>query len=286
MPVSPSLHARPSALRQQGGILLKLLLGLVILLLIGAALLFKLRPELFTMFQSTPTIPVPSTAQVPVKKPKPIVPPSDSRQLVQAVLLSSEDVLGELMARGDQVYKKPQSQLFEGSVSNPCTAPAKASGTFYCARNKTLYIDLGQLQQLQRDYPAEGAVAQAYLIMRSVSQHASAQTGLYARFKMARQIAGKGKEGEELKLRFNLLKDCFTGVWAGYARKRLDWLEERHLSAALIAANVVTQRRLQQDSTSQWPEPISHGTSSQREYALKQGFESGDPMTCDPFIRP
>ena len=38
MPVPLSLHACPSALRQQGGILLKLLLGLVILLLIGAAL--------------------------------------------------------------------------------------------------------------------------------------------------------------------------------------------------------------------------------------------------------
>ena len=119
MPVSPSLHARPSVLRQQGGILLKLLLGLVILLLIGAALLFKLRPELLATLQTTPAIPTPSTAQAPVEKPKPIVPPSDSRQLLQAVLLSSEDVLGELMARADQVYKKPQSQLFEGSVSNP-----------------------------------------------------------------------------------------------------------------------------------------------------------------------
>lgn len=286
MPVLPSLHARPSALRQQGGILLKLLLGLVILLVIGAALLFKLRPELFAMLQSTPVIPAPSTAQVPVEKPKPIVPPSDSRQLVQAVLLSSEDVLGELMARGDQVYKKPKSQLFEGSVSNPCTTPAKASGTFYCARNKTLYIDLGQLHQLQTDYPAEGAVAQAYLIMRPVSEHVGTQTGIYARFNMAQQMAGKGKDSDELALRFNLLKDCLTGVWAGYARKRLNWLEERHLGAALIAANVVTQRRLQQNNGIQWPEPISHGTSSQREYALKQGFESGNPMTCDPFIRP
>lgn len=286
MPVSPSLHARPSASRQQGGILLKLLLGLVILLLIGAAMLFKLRPELFTMFQSTPAMPAPSAAQTAAEKPKPIVPPSDSRQLIQEVLLSSEDVLGELLARGDQVYKKPQTQLFEGSVSNPCTAPAKASGTFFCARNKTLYIDLGQLQQLQNDYPAEGAVAQAYLIVRPLAQHASNQTGLYARFNMARQIAGKSKESEELTLRFNLLKDCFTGIWASYANKRLTWLEERYLNDALIAANVVTQQRMQMNNTSQWPEPVSHGTSSQREYALKQGFESGNPMTCDPFIRP
>ena len=286
MPVSPSLHARPAALRQQGGILLKLLLGLVILLLIGAALLFKLRPELFTMLQSTPAIPVPSTAQAPVEKPRPVVPPSDSRQLVQAVLLSSEDVLGELMARADQVYKKPKSQLFEGSVSNPCTAPAKASGTFYCIKNKTLYIDLGQLQQLQSDYPAEGAIAQAYLIMRPVSQHVSTQTGVYARFNMAQQMAGKGKDSDQIMQRFNLLKDCITGVWASYARKRLNWLEERQLGAAVIAANVVTQQRLQQNSAIQWPEPISHGTSSQREYALKLGFASGDPMSCDPLIRP
>lgn len=286
MPVPPSLHACPSALRQQGGILLKLLLGLVILLLIGAALLFKLRPELLATLQTRPAIPASSATQAPVEKPKPIVPPSDSRQLVQTVLLSSEDVLGELMARGDQVYKKPNSELFEGSVSNPCTAPAKASGTFYCPKNKTLYIDLAQLQQLQTDYPAEGAVAQAYLIIRPLSQHVTAQTGLYARFNMAQQMAGKGKESDELQLRFDLLKDCLTGVWAGYARKRLDWLEERHLGAALIAANVVTQRRLQLGGTSQWPEPISHGTSSQREYALRQGFASGDPKSCDPFIHP
>jgi len=286
MPVSPSLHARPSVLRQQGGILLKLLLGLVILLLIGAALLFWLRPELFATLQSGSAIPAPTTAQAPVEKPKPIVPPRDSRQLIKAVLRSSEDVIGELLARGDQVYKKPQSELFEGSVSNPCTTPVKASGTFYCYKNKTLYIDLAQLQQLQTDYPKEGAIAQAYLIMRPMIQHVSAQTPVYARFSMAEQMAGKGKDGDELKLRFSLLRDCMTGIWAGYARQRLPWLEGSQLSAALTAAHVVTQQRMQQNSTSQWPEPLSHGTSSQREYAFRQGFESGDPTSCDPLIRP
>ena len=106
MPVPLSLHACPSVLRQQGGILLKLLLGLVILLLIGAALLFKLRPELLATLQTKPAIPASSAVQAPVENPKPIVPPSDSRQLVQTVLLSSEDVLGELMARGEQVYER------------------------------------------------------------------------------------------------------------------------------------------------------------------------------------
>lgn len=286
MPNSPSLHARPSAPQQQGGILLKLLLGLVILLLIAAALLFKLRPELFGGLQSSPSLSAPLSAPAPARPSRPPTPPADSRQLVQDVLLSTESVLGELLARSDQVYKQPHSELFEGSVSTPCTAPARASGTFYCDLNKTLYIDLGQLQQLQADYPAEGAVAQAYLIVRPLGQHVSAQTGLLARFNMAQQMAGKGKEGDELKLRFNLLKDCFTGVWAGYARKRLQWLEEPQLGAALIAANAVTQQRLQQDGSKLWPEPISHGTSRQREDALRQGFASGDPMTCDPFIRP
>ncbi len=286
MPVSPSLHARPSVLRQQGGILLKLLLGMVILLLIGAALLFWLRPELFATLQSGSAIPAPTTAQAPVEKPKPIVPPRDSRQLIKAVLRSSEDVIGELLARGDQVYKKPQSELFEGSVSNPCTTPVKASGTFYCHKNKMLYIDLAQLQQLQTDYPKEGAIAQAYLIMRPMIQHVSAQTPVYARFSMAEQMAGKGKDGDELKLRFSLLRDCMTGIWAGYARQRLPWLEGSQLSSALTAAHVVTQQRMQQNSTSQWPEPLSHGTSSQREYAFRQGFESGDPTSCDPLIRP
>lgn len=286
MPVSPSQHARPSALRQRGGILLKLLLGLVILLLIGAALLFKLRPELFATLQTTPAIPAPSTAQAPVEKPKPIVPPSDSRQLITAVLRSSEDILGELLARGDQVYKKPQSELFEGQVNNPCTAPASAAGTFYCHKNKTLYVDLAQLQQLQTDYPEEGDVAQAYLIMRPVIQHVSAQTPVYARFSMAEQMAGKGKEGDELKLRFNLLRDCMTGIWAGYARQRLNWIESSQISAALTAAHVVTQQRMQQDRLNHWPEPLGHGTSSQREYAFRQGFDTGNPMSCDPMIQP
>lgn len=273
------LHALKPFKSQNGSASLKLL-GLISLGLLGIVMLFNLSPEQFTALQTKPSTPRPlESIEI-----GPAVAPTDSRELAQAVLHSSDAIFAELMARGDMAYQKPQIAQFHGHINSPCSAPHKASGTFYCLRNETLYLDFDQLEKLQHDSPSAGAIAQAYLIVRPLSQHLISQAGYQARFDRAIKASGSATSRNEINLRLELLKDCATGLWFSYALERLDWLEGNQLSAGLKAAHAAAQQdRKQKSANIQQPGALSPDTQSRREQALMLGFKGGTPSNCTPF---
>ena len=84
-------------------------------------------------------------------------------------------------------------------------------------------------------------------------------------------------------MRFELQADYFAGVWAHYTAKK-DLLEAGDIDEALRAANAIGDDRIQRETQGRViPESFTHGTSAQRVYWFKKGYESGDLAGGDTF---
>ena len=91
-------------------------------------------------------------------------------------------------------------------------------------------------------------------------------------------------EVNRLSVKMELQADCFAGVWGKYAEAADADAGRGDLQAALNAAQAIGDDRLQQQSQGRVvPDSFTHGTSQQRYTWFKQGFDSGDPNTCNTF---
>ncbi len=93
------------------------------------------------------------------------------------------------------------------------------------------------------------------------------------------------KEYNKLSVKLELQADFFAGVWAHHAQNLKDFrLEEGDIEEALNAANAIGDDKLQQQSQGEVvPDAFTHGTSAQRMYWFKKGFETGDIKQGDTF---
>lgn len=87
---------------------------------------------------------------------------------------------------------------------------------------------------------------------------------------------------ESVKL--ELQADFLAGVWAHHANKLRKILEPGDIESALNAANAIGDDRLQQQSGGNVvPDSFTHGTSKQRMYWFKKGFDTGDITQGNTF---
>ena len=133
-------------------------------------------------------------------------------------------------------------------------------------------------------FQAAGDFAQAYVIAHEVGHHVQTLLGISAKIQAARQ-QGRQMQGDGgLLVRQELQADCFAGVWANRAQKRLNWLEPGDIEEALNAANAIGDDRLQQQGQGRVvPDSFTHGTSAQRVRWFKTGFGQGQITQCDTF---
>lgn len=91
-------------------------------------------------------------------------------------------------------------------------------------------------------------------------------------------------ESNAISVRTELQADCFSGVWARYARDDLGTLEPGDISEAMNAAKQIGDDTLQRNA-GQAPQPhtFSHGTSAQRQAWFSRGYETGAVDACDTF---
>jgi predicted metalloprotease len=84
-------------------------------------------------------------------------------------------------------------------------------------------------------------------------------------------------EYNKLSVKLELQADFLAGVWANHAQQMSNILEPGDLEAALKAANAIGDDKLQKESQGYIvPDAFTHGTSAQRMYWFKKGFETGD----------
>jgi predicted metalloprotease len=80
-----------------------------------------------------------------------------------------------------------------------------------------------------------------------------------------------------------LQADFYAGVWAHDAQKE-KILESGDIDEALNAANAIGDDRLQKEARGTIvPDAFTHGTSQQRMYWFKKGYDTGDINQGDTF---
>ena len=82
-----------------------------------------------------------------------------------------------------------------------------------------------------------------------------------------------------------LQADFFAGIWAHDAQKLQSFrLDPGDLEEALTAANAIGDDKLQKQAQGEVvPDSFTHGTSAQRMYWFKKGYDTGDVNQGDTF---
>src|SRR5690606_26021081 len=84
-------------------------------------------------------------------------------------------------------------------------------------------------------------------------------------------------EYNKLSVKQELQADFFAGLWAHHAQRSRNLIEPGDMEAALRAANAIGDDKLQQEAQGYIvPDAFTHGTSAQRMYWFRKGFETGD----------
>jgi predicted metalloprotease len=202
---------------------------------------------------------------------------------VKVVLGDTEDVWDKLFADQGKTYEKPTLVLYRGGTESGCGSASAATGPFYCPADHDVYIDLSFAEELQNRFHASGEFAMAYVVAHEVGHHVQYLMGLTDKLDKIRQSATQ-KEYNKYSVMMELQADFYAGVWAHHDQKMKNVLGPKDIEEALNAANAIGDDRLQKETQGTvTPDAFTHGTSAQRMFWFKKGFETGDVKQGDTF---
>ena len=109
--------------------------------------------------------------------------------------------------------------------------------------------------------------------------------GTSAKLARARQQMSE-VEYNKLSVKNELQADFYAGIYAHYLNRE-HRIQNEDIEQALVAANAIGDDNLQKQSQGTVvPDAFTHGSSQQRMYWFKKGFESGDISEGDTFSDP
>ena len=206
----------------------------------------------------------------------------EMKLFVETIIGSTEQVWTTVFANYGKQYPKPKLNLFTSQVRSACGLASATSGPFYCPGDSEIYIDLSFYQELEQKFGAGGDFAQAYVLAHEVGHHIQNVMGVLPQFNKMRRSMGK-VEVNKMSVKVELQADCFAGVWGHFVNQE-GWLEAGDLEEALVAANQIGDDAIQKRTQGYVvPESFNHGTSEQRRFWFRRGFESGRIESCDTF---
>jgi predicted metalloprotease len=210
----------------------------------------------------------------------------ERREFVGVVLADTEDVWNKLLADQGKDYPEPTLVLFRDAVQSACGTGSSAMGPFYCPGDHQVYIDLSFYEDMQRRFNAPGDFAMAYVIAHEVGHHIQNLNGISQRMSQLRQQVSE-TEYNRYSVMVELQADFLAGVWAHHAQKMKNVLQPGDIEEALGAANAIGDDRLQKETQGHVvPDAFTHGTSAQRMYWFKKGYQTGDINQGDTFNAP
>ncbi|MBD2837743.1 neutral zinc metallopeptidase [Pseudomonas sp. JM0905a] len=290
----PEKAATPSPRK---GLLLRLLRWLswllIIVALVGVAVYLAFGPAhmIDRLMPPPPAFPEevieePAVAAKPAAAPPPAAiqhAPADSQELTILMLESIEDIWGEFLARADYSYKKPKVVIFRDRLESPCQLKGTFSGPLYCSGTSQLYLDMGYLDDLQKNAPQVGDLARSYVVAHAAAHHIQKLVGVVGWFRDLNTDLGPSQGSESLRVTQELVADCLVGSWISYARRKYAWLEPEQLDAALKA---VRERDAARAGAGLPPmaDPLDLPDSAARLRWLNIGIDSGDPRECSKLF--
>jgi uncharacterized protein len=254
-------------------------IGLVAVVLLG--MLFGVDPSTILRTVS-PNQPQMRTAPAPQKSG----PAQEAqRKFVSVILASTEDVWAETFQKMGKTYERPKLVLFSGGVQSACGMAGSAMGPFYCPGDRRVYLDFSFFEDMQRKLGVSGEFARAYVIAHEVGHHVQNLMGIMPKVQQL-QARAAPVEKNKLSVMLELQADCFAGVWAKQADTKRKILEPGDIEKGLNAASAIGDDRIQKKTQGRVvPDSFTHGTSAQRVYWFKRGFDAGDHKTCTTFTK-
>ncbi|MGN7823856.1 KPN_02809 family neutral zinc metallopeptidase [Chitinophaga sp. 22536] len=200
------------------------------------------------------------------------------------VLASTEDVWTDEFKRLNMQYERPKMVLFEDATTSGCGSAESAMGPFYCPADRMVYLDASFFKELEDRFGVKGDFAKAYVIAHEVGHHVQNLLGISRQVQAARSRLSE-TEYNKLSVKLELQADFLAGLWANHAQQMRNILEAGDIESGLNAASAVGDDKLQEAATGRVvPDAFTHGTSQQRMFWFKKGYDSGDLSQGDTGI--
>ena len=210
---------------------------------------------------------------------------SDIHRFACNVNGSTERVWTELFAQAGQRYEPPALRFFTQATQTGCGAGQSAMGPFYCPSDQGIYLDLTFFEEMATKFRASGDFAAAYVIAHEAGHHIQTITGTSNAIRRAQSGASE-RESNAFQVRMELQADCYAGVWAANVNRSGDQLDANDMAEGLRAAEAIGDDTLQKSAGRRpVPESFTHGTSAQRQEALRRGFQGATPQSCAGYTQ-
>lgn len=209
-------------------------------------------------------------------------------EFMRVVLASTEDVWASIYREAGLDFRPATLVLYrDGVQTDGCGLGASAYGPFYCPADEKVYIDLSFNEELRNRFGATGEFAMAYVLAHEVGHHIQKLSGAMDRLHAARQRLSE-RDYNKMQVMLELQADFYAGVWAHHANRKSEvYLAYEDIRHGMEAAAAVGDDRIQlQTQGHVTPEAFTHGTSEQRAYWFKKGYDTGDIRQGDTFNDP
>ena len=207
-------------------------------------------------------------------------------KFVAVVLADNEDVWNKIFAENGLQYEEPKLVLFRGATESGCGNASSSIGPFYCPADKRVYIDLSFMDELKTRFGAKGGdFALAYVIGHEVGHHVQNLLGTSAKTEELQAQTNQTK-ANKLSVALELQADFYAGVWTYHNQQMKNILEQGDIEEALSAASAVGDDAIQQKTQGTIvPDAFTHGSSTERMYWFKRGYQTGDIRKGNTFAK-
>ncbi len=196
-----------------------------------------------------------------------------------AVLADTDSVWSsEFLTELETPYKPPDMAYINGKSTSAC---GTAYGTYYCPRDRHLYLDTEFLATVLRDAGEAGELATTYVVARQVSFHVLNELGVITRTQFLQQRASS-VQSRSIAKRQALQAECIAAIWARRARGRI---------GDIAADELLRIMRLVRNTENSWPRDSKNatvlsfasarGSIHEHHRWFMRGYQSGRVPMCD-----